>query len=144
MRRAAASAELARQVEKSTPAAHEPILRSTFSLSLLGVLCMAPSHVEPIASCPFQCLSPLFCTALRRLSSRAVEAAVSASLPFLAFHFAFNSLGPGSRPCSRSSNGPSGTFTDGYVIVGLYFFKSVFVGSFQPSVYTSVPSRTRC
>ena len=79
MRRSAASAELTRQVAKSTPAAYEPTLRST---SVLGVLCMAPSHVEPIASCPFRCLSPLFCMALRRLDSRAVEAAVSSSLPF--------------------------------------------------------------
>ena len=38
--------------------------------------------VEPIANFRFHCLSPLFCTALRRLISRAVEAAVSASFPF--------------------------------------------------------------
>ena len=71
-----------KQVEKSTPAAYEPTPTKYFSLSLLGVLCMAPSHVEPIPSYRFRCLSPLFCMALRRLNSRAVEAAVSASLLF--------------------------------------------------------------
>ena len=31
------------------------------------------------------------------------------------FPLRFQLTRPGSRPCSRSSNGPSGTFTDGYV-----------------------------
>ena len=42
----------------------------------LGRSVHGPVAVEPIASCRFQCLSPLFCTALRRLISRAVEAAM--------------------------------------------------------------------
>ena len=78
MRKSSASAELVWQVEKSTPAAYEPTLRSTSVCLSLGLYV----HGPVIASCPFRCLSPLFCMALRRLDSRAVEAAVSASLPF--------------------------------------------------------------
>ena len=57
-------------MEKSTPAAYElpsvPLGRSVHG----------PVAVEPIANCRFHCLSPLFCKALRRLISRAVEAAM--------------------------------------------------------------------
>ena len=46
-----------------------------FNLSLLGVPVHGPVAVEPIANCQFHRLSPLFCTALRRLISRAVQPA---------------------------------------------------------------------
>ena len=88
MRRSAASAEITRQVEKSTPAAYEPLPLSTSNVSLLGILCMAPSH----ASCRFRCLSPLFCKALRRLISRAVEAAMLAFLSS-SWYFWYNGQG---------------------------------------------------
>ena len=42
----------------------------------LGRSVHGPVAVEPIANCRFHRLSPLFCTALRRLISRAVEAAM--------------------------------------------------------------------
>ena len=96
---------------------------------------MALSHVEPIASYRFRCLSPLFCIAWRRLDSRAVEAAVSASLPFsLSTSLPIHSAGL--ETLFSFEQRSLGNIHRWLRIVGLYLFRSVLVGSLRPSVYT--------
>ena len=107
-------------MEKSTPAAYEPTLRSTSVCPPLSVLCMARHTLSRLPAARFRCLSPLFlhgvplfCISLRRLSSQGCRG--SRGLPSLSFSLStslFQVTRPGSRPCSRSSNGPSVTFND--------------------------------
>ena len=96
---------------------------------------MAPSHVEPIASYRSRCLSPLFCTAWRRLDSRAVEAAVSASLPF-SLSTSLSTHSAGLETLFSFEQRSLGNIHRWLRIVGLYLFRSVLVGSLRPSVYT--------
>ena len=94
-----------------------------------------PSLVEPIASYRFRCLSPLFCIAWRRLDSRAVEAAVSASLPF-SLSTSLPTHSAGLETLFSFEQRSLGNIHRWLRIVGLYLFWSVLVGSLRPSVYT--------
>ena len=120
--------ELARQVDKSTPAAYEPTPLSA-SVCRSWAFC-APSHVEPIASYRFGCLSPLFCVALRRLNSRAVEAAVYASLSF-SLSTSLSSHSAGLETLFSFEQRSLGNILRWSRVMELYLFRSVLVDSLR-------------
>ena len=82
---------------------------------------------------PVPSLSPLFCMALRRLNSRAVEAAVSASLPF-SLSTSLSSHSAGLETLFSFEQRSLGNVLRRLRVMELYLFRFVLVDSLRPSV----------
>ena len=106
-----ASAELARQVEKSTPAAHEPTPLGA-SVCLSWAFCARPRRTLSRLPAAGSDVS-LHCSA-QRGGVRAVEAAVSASLPF-SLSTSLSTHSVGHETLFSFEQRSLGNITDGYV-----------------------------